>query len=45
MHLKDGLGEVVHLVEKEDSQAKGLVRQLVELVAFALDYIGELSDR
>jgi hypothetical protein len=26
MHLEDGLGEVIHLVEKEDSQAKSLVR-------------------
>jgi hypothetical protein len=26
MHLEDGLGEVVNLVEKEDSQAEGLVR-------------------
>jgi hypothetical protein len=26
MHLEDGLGEVVDLVEKKDAQAKGLVR-------------------
>jgi hypothetical protein len=26
MHLEDGLGEVVHLMEKEDSQGNGLVR-------------------